>query len=225
MVLRSVRTEQEGVFTPHLSLSIAILLAFLCVSVLVYFVGHMARRISVETVIDLVSQEMQATMITLTSTETQNTAPPQVFWHGGVAVLSDDSGYLQELDCEGLADWAAEHGTALHLLIRAGNYVYPGATVAIATSEIEGAQEAVRNATALGPVQTASADPEFIVGRWSRWRSGRCHRESTIPRRPRRCLTAWDPLCATWRPGNCRPASSCVMGGWRWSSLLWTTAI
>jgi uncharacterized membrane protein len=164
MVLRSVRTQDEGAFTPHLSLSVAILLAFLCVGVLVFFVGHMAGRISVETVIDLVSRDMQATMRTLTSAETHDPTPPQAFWRGGVAVLSDQSGYLQELDAEGLADWAAEHGTALYLLSRAGSYVYPGATIAIATSQIEGAQEAVRNATALGPVQTASADPEFTVG-------------------------------------------------------------
>ena len=50
MVLRSVRTEDEGAFTPHLSPSGALLLAFLCVGTLVFFIGHMAGRISVETV-------------------------------------------------------------------------------------------------------------------------------------------------------------------------------
>jgi len=164
MVLRSVRTQDEGAFTPHVSLSIAILLAFLCVGTLVFFVGHMAGRINVNTVIDLVSCEMQATMRTLTAAETHDPAPPYGFWRGGLPVRSDQSGYLQELDSEGLADWAAEHGTALRLLPRVGSYVYPGATVAIATLNVDGAQEAVRNATALGPVQTASADLEFTVG-------------------------------------------------------------
>jgi len=164
MVLRSVRTQDEGAFTPHVSLSVAILLAFLCVGTLVFFVGHMAGRISVETVIDLVSREMQATMRTLTAAGTHDPAPPHDFWCAGVPVRSDQSGYLQELDSEGLADWAAEHGTALRLLPRVGSYVYPGATVALATPNVDGAQEAVRNATALGPAQTASANPEFTVG-------------------------------------------------------------
>ncbi len=79
MVLRSVRMQDEGAFTPHLSLSVAILLAFLCVGVLAFFVGHMAGRISVETVIDLVSKDMQATMCTLTSAETHDPAPPLAF--------------------------------------------------------------------------------------------------------------------------------------------------
>ena len=164
MVLRIVRTQDEGAFTPHVSLSIAILLAFLCVGTLVFFVGHMAGRISVETVIDLVSRDMQATMRKLTAAETHDPPPPHEFWRAGVAVLADQSGYLQELDSEGLADWAAEHGTALHLMPRVGSYVYPGATIAITTLDVDGAQKAIRNAIALGPVQTASADLEFTVG-------------------------------------------------------------
>ena len=54
MVLRSVRTPNEGEFVPHLSLSIGILLAFVCVATLVFFVGHMAGRINVDTVIEFV---------------------------------------------------------------------------------------------------------------------------------------------------------------------------
>ena len=164
MVLRSVRTQDEGAFTPHVSLTVAILLAFLCVAVLVFFVGHMAGRISVNTVIDLVSREMQATMRTLTAGGTHVQVPPHEVWFDGVPVKSDQSGYLQELDSEGLADWAAEHGVALRLLPRIGSYVYPGATIAISTRAVEGAEEAIRNAIALGPAQTPSANPEFTVG-------------------------------------------------------------
>ena len=163
MVLRTVRTMNEGAFTPHASLSFAVLLAFLCVGTLVFFVGHMAGRINVNTVIDLVSREMQATMQALTAAATNDPAPPHGFWHGGQPVRSDQSGYLQELDAEGLADWAAEHGTALRLLNRIGSYVYPGTTIAIMTPATEGAQEAIRNATALGPAQIASTSPEFTV--------------------------------------------------------------
>ena len=163
MVLRTVRTLGEGEFTPHASLSFAVFLAFLCVGTLVFFVGHMAGRINVNTVIDLVSLEMQATMHTLTADPTHDPAPPHGFWHGGLPIRSDQSGYLQQLDAEGLADWAAEHRTALRLLNRVGSYVYPGATIAIMTPSAAGAQEAVRNATALGPSQTASSNPEFTV--------------------------------------------------------------
>ena len=67
MVLRSVRTQEEGVFVPHLSLSVSILLAFLCVGMLVYFVGHMASRINVDTVVELVSEDMRSAILRLTT--------------------------------------------------------------------------------------------------------------------------------------------------------------
>lgn len=65
-VLRSVRTQDEGAFVPHLSLTIAIILAFVCVATLVYFVGHMAGRINVDTVIELVSEEVRSGTARLT---------------------------------------------------------------------------------------------------------------------------------------------------------------
>ena len=69
IVLRSVRTQSEGEFVPHLSLTVAILLAFVCVGTLVYFVGHMAGRINVDTVIELVSAEVSAAIRRLTVEE------------------------------------------------------------------------------------------------------------------------------------------------------------
>src|SRR5690606_31822529 len=62
MVLRSVRAPEEGVFVPHMSLSFGIMLAFGCVATLVYFVGHMASRINVDTVIELVSGDIRTAM-------------------------------------------------------------------------------------------------------------------------------------------------------------------
>ena len=51
--------RSEGQFVPHLALSVGILLAFVCVGTLVFFVGHMAGRINVDTVIELVSDDVR----------------------------------------------------------------------------------------------------------------------------------------------------------------------
>ena len=74
IVLRSVRTQSEGEFIPHLSLTVSIALAFICVATLVYFVGHMARRINVDTVIELVG-EVESAIARLT-TDRQNSTNP-----------------------------------------------------------------------------------------------------------------------------------------------------
>jgi len=163
MVLRSVRAQEEGAFVPHLSLSLGILLAFVCVVALVYFVGHMAGRINVDTVIDLVSADLQSALQRLTTDTRQLAPPPAAYWHNAVPVVDSRRGYLQQLDDRGLADWAAAHGTAIRLLVRPGDYVFPGAAIAVITPPAEGTDAAIRNATALGPARVGSADLEFAI--------------------------------------------------------------
>lgn len=163
MVLRSVRTQSEGEFIPHLSLSFGILLAFLCVATLVYFVGHMASRINVDTVIDLVSDDVRSAISRLASDAPHPEPPPPSFWAKASPVIDKRRGYLQQFDDQGLADWAAEHSTPIRLLVRPGDYVFPGAPIAAATPTTKGVYEAIRDATALGATRVGTADLEFAV--------------------------------------------------------------
>ncbi|MEO7400389.1 MAG: DUF2254 domain-containing protein [Polaromonas sp.] len=163
LVLRSVRTQNEGSFTPHLALSVGVLLAFVCVATLVYFVDHMANRINVDTVVDLVSNDVRAAMAGLTSDKPPAAPPPAAFWQHAVAITDPRSGYLQQLDANGLADWAAEHGTVIRLLVRRGDYVFPGAPVAVMSVAVEGADAAIRNATALNATRGSAGDAEHAV--------------------------------------------------------------
>lgn len=163
LVLRSVRTQDEGSFTPHLALSVGVLLAFVCVATLVYFVDHMANRINVGTVVDLVSNDVREAMAELTSEEPPAATPPPEFWQHAVAIKDTRSGYLQQLDAGGLADWAAEHGTAIRLLVRRGDFVFPGAPIALMTVAVEGADAAIRAATALSATRGSAGDAEHAV--------------------------------------------------------------
>ncbi len=166
MVLRSVRTGDEGTFVPHLSLSVSILLAFLCVGMLVYFVGHMASRINVDTVVELVSEDVKATIGRLTTTHAQSTPPPAVFWTDAVPVTDKRRGYLQHLDQKALADWACEHQLALRLLVRPGDYIFPGAPIAVVKptdTSLGDVSEAIVSFTALGSERTSSADIEYTI--------------------------------------------------------------
>nr|WP_294524107.1 DUF2254 domain-containing protein [uncultured Rhodopila sp.] len=163
MVLRSVRTESEGAFVPHLALSVGIMLALVSVGTLVFFVGHMAGRINVDTVIELVSEDIWLAIQRLTSREPQPAAPHPAMFQDAAPVLDTRRGYLQQLHAEGLADWAAERGTVLRLLVRPGDYVFPGAPIAVMIPAVEGANAAITAATALGPARVSSADIEFAV--------------------------------------------------------------
>lgn len=163
MVLRSVRTVSEGGFIPHLALSVAILLAFVCVGTLVWFVAHMAGRINVDTVIDLVSGDVTRVMQKLTCDDPPTPVPGAAFWREAEPIADQRAGYLQQIDADGLADWAAGKGCAVRLLVRPGHYVFPGAPIALVNPPADGAEDAIRNATALGPQRTSPADVEFAV--------------------------------------------------------------
>lgn len=163
IVLRSVRTDSEGTFTPHLSLTVAIVLALLCVATLVFFVGHMAARINVEVVIDLVSNDVEVALRRLTTLDPQPMPATDDVWPQSTPVTDHRRGYLQHIDEAGLADWAAAHGTSIRLLVRPGSYVFPGAPIALAKDAVVDAETAVRKATALGPQRVGAADIEYSV--------------------------------------------------------------
>ena len=151
MVLRTIRTTDEGQFVPHLSLTIGILLAFVCIATLVWFVAHMAGRINVDTVIDLVSDDLHCALEKLKEDgEKEVESPASEYWDDAVQVIDPRSGYLQQLDQDGLADWAAENGAAIRLLVREGDYVFPSAPIALVKPDVEDVKDAIRRATALG---------------------------------------------------------------------------
>ena len=163
MVLRSVRTEQESLFTPHLSLTVGVALAFVCVGTLVYFVGHMANRINVDTVVELVSADVHRAIRTVSGGDAQSAAPAPASWARAHTVTDGRRGYLRHVDADALADWAAEHGTALILLRRPGDYVFPGAPIALMTVPVDGAAQAIGACSALAPTRSGANDVEDAV--------------------------------------------------------------
>lgn len=163
-----LRTLHEGVdaFVPRLALTLSIMLAFLCIGCLIYFVQHVATRINVETVIDLEHEEMRRAIERLTVEEPEPTAP-EMGWDAAMVITDARQGYLQQLDTVGLADWAAERQVRLRLLVRPGDFVFPGAPVGLMLGEIEDAADvaaaAFRRVSALGAQRGGAADLEYPV--------------------------------------------------------------
>lgn len=165
MVLRTLRAG-EAAFVPRLALTLGILLAFLCIGFLIYFVHHVASRINVETVIDLEHAEMRRSIERLT-VEAPEPVAPEMDWDAAAVMSDARQGYLQQLDSEGLADWAAAQGVVIRLLVRPGDFVFPGAPIGLMLGVIEdgvaAAEAAFRRASALGVRRGGPADLEFPV--------------------------------------------------------------
>jgi uncharacterized membrane protein len=173
MVLRVVRSETEGEFVPYLSIDIAIVLAFVCVGTLVYFVHHMASRINVDTVINLVARDVADAIDRLTSVEATRQVsladqallyPQDTAWTPWqVAVADRRQGYLVRIDEAGLAAWASAHDVVVRLLLRPGDYLFPGSTLAEATADPPGLAVALTEATVVDTVRDSAADLEFPI--------------------------------------------------------------
>ncbi|MFC7738802.1 DUF2254 domain-containing protein [Roseomonas sp. GCM10028921] len=163
VVLRTVRSVEEGTFVPHLGVTGALVLALLCVGTLTWFVHHIASGINVETVIGTVHTELREAIARLTLDEPDPAMPGPALASRGIS--TEEGGYLRALDEEKLADWAAKRGATLELLVRPGDYVFPGVPVARVTPP-ELAREAsgrIREALSLGDRRAAAQDLEFAV--------------------------------------------------------------
>ncbi|WP_241666955.1 DUF2254 domain-containing protein [Muricoccus nepalensis] len=163
VVLRTVRSVDEGTFVPHLGVTGALVLALFCVATLTWFVHHIASGINVETVIGTVHAELKEAVDRLTL-DRPDPAPPGPA-PAGQGIAGEEGGYLRALDEEALADWAAERGATLNILVRPGDYIFRGVPVAeVSPPElVEEATEQVRSALSLGDRRAAAQDLEFAV--------------------------------------------------------------
>jgi uncharacterized membrane protein len=168
VALRSVHEAEDVSFVPHLAVSVALLLAFACVAVLIWFIHHIATSISVDRVVALVHRDLSAAVATLPP---RDDPPPAAEGGDGAAGPADAlrapsrGGYLRVLDEDALADWAAGRDAVLRLSIRPGDFAFPGATVGEARppGRRAEAEEALHAAMALGETRNAEGDLEFLV--------------------------------------------------------------
>jgi uncharacterized membrane protein len=169
VALRSVHEAEEGAFIPELAVSAALLLAFGCVGVLIWFIHHIATSISVDRVVALVHTDLAAELAKLPRClegndrgeeswdASEDAGAPLRAWRAG--------GYLRVLDDEQLADWAAEHGAFVRLRVRPGDFVFGGSIIGRVwpSDRGEAAQAALARIMTLGDMRSAEQDLEFLV--------------------------------------------------------------
>lgn len=174
LVLRTVRTT-DPVAVPHLSVTVALLLAVAGLSVLIYFIHHVATTIQAPNLIQGIASELRhgTDRIFPNVAETDHArtpeAPPVVpsdLEEHSRPVTAPSSGYVQVIDIEHLTALAQKHDLVIRLETRAGRFVVDNTTFALAypasrvTDEI--AEEAA-SSLVTGSRRTAQHDIEFPV--------------------------------------------------------------
>ncbi|WP_137179736.1 DUF2254 domain-containing protein [Roseomonas sp. AR75] len=168
VALRSVREAEEGAFVPQLAVSGALLLAFACVGVLVWFLHHVANSINVDRVVALVQDDLVHALRALPRRDDDDepSPPASPTRHDETARLHvSGGGYMRVLNEDALADWAAGHDACIRLFVRPGGFIFPGSAVAEvmpATLHHE-AEAALNDALSLGATRNVEQDLEYAV--------------------------------------------------------------
>jgi uncharacterized membrane protein len=164
--LRTVRGNAGGDdFVPQLAVSVALLLGFACVGVLMWFLHHVANSINVTHVVALVHRDLSAAVERLPERNADAPAQPAGAEFVGMDLRAPGGGYLRVLDDAGLAGRAAAAGAELRLHVRPGDFVFPCSVVgAVApASAREAAEGWLAEAMSLGDSRNVEQDIEFAV--------------------------------------------------------------
>lgn len=157
-------------FAPVATVLGAMVLALVCVGLLLFFIHHISRAISVNHIVDRIAQETEA-MINeimpwphqlnhLEHAEALRPNPSEV------AVLSHDSGYIRFVDARRLVALAKHYHVTIRVLRRVGQFVPAGIPVMMVSKGKRLPPEGIAELLAafdFGPTRTLQQDVEFGV--------------------------------------------------------------
>jgi uncharacterized membrane protein len=177
LILRTVRRAEETAFTPHLSVSLAVLFAVISVAVLIYFIHHVSVSIQANEIMARVGTELNDGIERLfperigsggprISAKQPSTDFLDAFDQTARPVCSTEDGYLQFIDGEGLIELAAKEDVVIRLTRRPGHYIVADCPLAMVGSEnrlSDTIKDRINIAFALGSQRTPGQDIEFSV--------------------------------------------------------------
>lgn len=175
LVLRQVRSAngQTDDFVPVLSITLAVILAVVCIALLVYYIHHSASLFQAATVIERVHHDLLDAIDTYYPEAQDRTLPPanddledfrRIFVHQeGYRIHSEHAGYLRRID-EAAIFRALPAGTWATIHLELGQYVVAESLLLEAGTAIEDERvRQIRNAFVLDKERTLPQDTLFGV--------------------------------------------------------------
>jgi uncharacterized membrane protein len=175
VVLRTVRADGEGGpgFVPALAVFGALVLALVGVAVLVYFIHHVAVAIQIPTILQRVARESARAIERLFPEEIGSEGEDDGLDEAGErsarewrAVPALRSGYIVEVDAEGLLAFARERGALLRMELAVGEFAVgslPLVSLAGAAGDSAAEASALDRLYTLGPERSIEQDAAFGI--------------------------------------------------------------
>ncbi len=176
LVLRTVDDSGGDNFVPYLSLAVALVLAITSFGALIFFMHHIANMIQADTVIANVTEDLHGVLAKTFPEATEETPPDggeadasavrAAIRDKGRGITARQSGYIQIIDYDNLAQMAAQRNLYIALPARSGHFVIPDSPIAVvapAEAVVNDVVETVRNAILIGARRTPVQDLEFLI--------------------------------------------------------------
>jgi uncharacterized membrane protein len=173
VVLRTIRSGDEGAFVPPLAVMGGLLLALVSIGVLICFIHHIAESIQVGIILSRVTDETLTAIKELFPADVGNSAeatdaldeevPDEYRWY---AITAERFGYVESLDAKGLLAMATEMDGVIRMSADIGSFVTPaGALCEIASVSPPGDEliARVRGAFDIGASRTIEQDAAFGI--------------------------------------------------------------
>jgi uncharacterized membrane protein len=157
--------------------NVAVLLAVLSIGVLVYFIHHISDSVQVWTLAEQVRTDLIAVVNRLypegsgqdaREVEGEHAEPevPERLDTDGFLLTSRETGYVQDVDLDGLLSLAHEHDLLVSMKVRPGNHVNEGTVLAVLWPPDDlndNVRASARQAVRIGRARTPLEDVEFAV--------------------------------------------------------------
>jgi uncharacterized membrane protein len=177
LVLRTIRRGDEGVFVPHLSVTLGLVFALASLWMLIFFIHHVAVSIQAEEVIARVGIDLDEVMDRLYPASQDSVSnvvlpaaaasvAPRDFDTDSVMIAADHDGYVQLIDVERLVELAVAKNAVFRLERRPGHYTVEGSclvTASPAASLSPALATQVQHAFVIGNQRSAAQDIEFAI--------------------------------------------------------------
>jgi uncharacterized membrane protein len=174
VVLRVIRSGDEGTFVPSLAVLGGLILAFIGVAYLVYFIHYISMSIQASRIIATVAHETIAAVDRLFPQELGDDADEDAdgdlamplaeqYWSSAPAQMT---GYVESIDRDAILCWAQEHRTILRMERGIGEFVIEGTPLISVAGSNRPDDETIDELNSLyfiGRYRTVDQDPSFGI--------------------------------------------------------------
>lgn len=176
LVLRAVRDLDNGeleveTFVPLVAVTVSIVLALGSLALFVVFIDRVVSSIQANSIVAATSEETRTSIHRLFPEELGEEAPPDEAeryepFSGGVEILAEKTGYIQNVDVEGLMKRACEEDLVLRMEVPIGGFASSGSALLTAVPADRVNDELAGKVSRLFSIardRSTLQDPEFGI--------------------------------------------------------------